>query len=85
MVVEVFNVGITLQHPQQFVNNGFQVKFFRRQQGKTIIQGKPHLVPENGYRSGASSIALSYTALQHMSHHFQILLHQGPPDTPSSY
>jgi hypothetical protein len=44
MVVQVLNIGIAVQKPQQFVHNAFKVQFFGSHQRKPFLQVKPHLV-----------------------------------------
>ena len=53
--VEVFDVGVALEKPKEFVDDGSKVEFLGREQGETIFEGVPDLGSENriGARAGA--------------------------------
>ena len=45
--VQITNVRVTAQKPEQFVNDRFDVEFFRRQQRECLSQIEPRLGAED--------------------------------------
>ena len=64
MVVQVGNVGVALQEPQQFIDDGTEVQLLGCQQGKTLLQVEAHLVPENADRAGTGTVGLLMSLCQ---------------------
>jgi hypothetical protein len=56
MLLQVADIGIALQEPQQLVDNTFEVQFFGSKQREAVFQIETHLVAENGNGSGACPI-----------------------------
>ena len=44
--LEVSNVGVSLEEPKQFMDDGTQVQLLRREHWKSFTQVKPHLIPK---------------------------------------
>ena len=57
MVVQVLDVGVAFQQPEQLVNDAFQMHLFRRDQRKTLRKVKAHLVAEHADGAGAGAVA----------------------------
>jgi hypothetical protein len=64
---EVLNIGITLQEPEQLMDDAFGVHFFRGNQGESIFQVKPHLVPKHTQGASSSAVAFLSALIQNMS------------------
>lgn len=75
MVLKVANVGIALEEPQQFVDDGADVKFLCRQQGETVLQRKAHLPAKNRQRPRAGAVGLAIPVLEHVAHEVKVLAH----------
>lgn len=56
VVLQVFYVGVSLDEPKQFVDDGAQVKFLGGEQGELVLERVTHLGPE--YRIGAGAGAI---------------------------
>ena len=54
---EVFDIGVPLQEPQQFVDHPFQKDFLGRQQGESLRQVEAHLMTENAFGAGSRAVA----------------------------
>ena len=76
MVMQVFDIGIPLDKPQQFVYNRAQMDFLRSQKGETLRKVKSHLIAENGLRSSACPVGLYMSVINDMLQKLQILLHE---------
>jgi hypothetical protein len=75
ILVEILNVRLTAQKPQQLVNNRSQVKLFRRHERKPIGQVEPHLIAENTACAGAGAVALGNAVIEDVLQQVEILLH----------
>jgi hypothetical protein len=66
MLIEVGGIGISIEKPEQLMNDGFQVKLFGGHKRKTILQIKAHLVSESTYGTGPCAVLLAASIFQHM-------------------
>src|SRR5262249_37555951 len=48
VVVEILDVGVTGEKPQQFMDDRFQMQFLRGHQRKAVAEIEAHLMPEYG-------------------------------------
>jgi hypothetical protein len=55
--VEVGNIGVAFEKPQQFIDNRFEVEFFGRHHRETFRKIKAHLITENAFGSGSGAVA----------------------------
>lgn len=62
--LQVFDVGVALQEPEQFVDDGFQVQLFGGQQGEAFFEVEPHLVSENADCSCSCTVFFSHSFVQ---------------------
>jgi hypothetical protein len=78
VLVEIANVRVAAEKPKQFVNDRFDVEFFRRQERKACAVGtqiKPRLRAEDRQCAGAGAIGARLTFLEHELEKVVILLH----------
>ena len=68
VVVQVADIGIALQKPQQLVNDGAQMQFLGGDQRKPLGEIEAHLVAEHADRTGAGTILLAGAVVAHMAH-----------------
>ena len=76
--LQVLNVRITAQEPQQLVDDRFGMQLLGSDHGKTLAEIEAHLVTEHAECSGAGSIFLAYAGIAYVAHHRQVLLHVRP-------
>lgn len=55
--LQIGNVRIALQEPQQFVDNGTQMQFLCRDDRKPIRKIETHLIAENGARASSGPVS----------------------------
>src|SRR5690606_16793226 len=77
ILLEIGDIGVTPQEPQQFMDDRPQMQLFRRQDRKAGCEVKAHLVAENGARTGAGAVAAVAAMVHHMGEEIEILLHAG--------
>ena len=75
MLLQVLHVRVALQEPEQFIDDGFQVKLLRREQGETLLQIEAHLMSENADSTRTCAVALLRALVQHTLQKIQILFH----------
>ncbi len=75
VVVQVTQVGVALQEPQQLMNDGAQVAFLGGHQRKAVGEVKAHLVAKDTDRARAGAVLLAGTVVTHMAHQVEILFH----------
>ncbi len=63
---QVGDIGITLEEPEQFVNNRMQMQFLGRDQRESVGQVEAHLVAEHRQRAGPGAILFFAAVLQHV-------------------
>ena len=57
MLLQIFYVGVTLQEPQQFVDDGLQMEFLRGEQWKTVVEVIARLGTEDADGAGTRAVA----------------------------
>ncbi len=75
VVVEIFDVGVPREEPQQLVDNRLEVQLLGRDQREALRQIEPHLVAEYGQRAGAGAVVLLRTVGEYPLHQLVILVH----------
>lgn len=75
VIVQVSDVRVALQEPQQFVNNRAQVQFFCREQRKPFAQVEAHLVTERTGRSGSGAVAFGGAVGLDVTEQVEVSLH----------
>ncbi len=77
VVVEPFDVRVAAQKPEQLVNDGFRVNFFRGEQRKRIAQRTADLRAENGKRARARAVGLELAVIKDVPEQIKVLNHRG--------
>ena len=75
VILQISNIGIALQKPQQLVNNGFEVAFLGGDQRKAFGQVKAHLMGKDAIGTGAGAVTFKGAVVTHMAHQIKILFH----------
>ena len=79
--LEIGDIGVAFQEPQQFVDDGLQMQLLGRQDRKAIGQIEPHLMAEDRARAGARPVAAVRSGLHHMTQEVEILFHGSAADS----
>ena len=74
--LEIGNIGIALEEPEQFMDDRLEMQFLRRQDRKAIGQIETHLVTEDRPRTGAGAVAAVRAGLHHKTQEIEILFHR---------
>ena len=64
MVVQIFDVCVAGNEPQQLINYRLQMYFFRSDKREAFREAKPHLMPENADGSGACTVAFLHSLVK---------------------
>ena len=75
IVLQIFDIGVACQKPQQLVDYRFQVQFFSCQARKSVIQIETHLITESAYCACSRAVAFGVASFQNVRQHVKILLH----------
>src|SRR5262249_19286109 len=75
-VLEIFDICVAGEKPEQFVDDRLQVQLLRREHRKAFAQIEAHLMAENGNRADAAAVALFHPIRKDVLHQFEILTHQ---------
>lgn len=75
VIVQILDVRVAAQKPQELVHDRTRVKLFGRYQRKPIMQIEAHLVAENTSGSGSRPIAFFDAGIDDMTKKIEILLH----------
>ena len=68
VVVQVLDVRVAAQEPQQLVDDGTQMQLLGGQQGKALLQVKPHLVAEYAVCARARAVGFVVTLIEDRAH-----------------
>ena len=61
-------VAAAAQKPQKLVDDAFEVHFLGGDEGKALLQGKPHLVAKHAARAGAGAVGFGRAMRVDMAH-----------------
>jgi hypothetical protein len=75
VLVQVLDIGIPAEEPEQFVNDGLEMDPLRRQQREASGERKPRLSPKYGISARASAVPSALPVLQYMAQQIKILSH----------
>ncbi len=78
VLVQVADIGVTLQEPQQLVQDRAQVHLLGGDQRETRGQVEAHLVAEHADGTGPGTVFLANAVLAHVAHQVQVLFHCFP-------
>ena len=73
--LEVADVGVALQEPDQLVDDGLEVQLLGGDHGKALPQVETHLVAEHAQGACAGTVGLFRPVLAHVAHQVKILVH----------
>ena len=76
VVVEIFDVGVAAQEPQQLVDDRFDVQLLGGDQRKAARQVEAHLMAEDRAGADAGAVALFDALGEHAFHQVEILAHR---------
>ena len=76
VLLQVLDVGIALNEPQQFVDDRFQVQLLGGHHREAFGQVKAHLPAEDRARAGAGAVGFVVPVLQNVAHEVKVGLHR---------
>ena len=79
VVLQIRDVGLALQEPQQLVDDRAQVQLLGGDQREAFVQVEAHLPAEHAARARAGAVGLLGTVLQHVAQQVEVLLHARSP------
>ncbi len=77
VVPQVAGVCFAFQEPEQLVNDGAKVEFFRGEEGEALAQIEALLGTKNGIRAGAGAVGFESTLIKDEAEEAVVLLHGG--------
>ena len=75
VLVQVADVGLPPQEPQQFVDDGFEVEFFGGYQREAFREVETHLVAEYRTGAGAGAVGFVRAVIQDVLQQVEVLFH----------
>jgi signal peptidase I len=75
MVVQVFDIRLAAQEPEQFIDDAFEMQLFGRDQGKSFRQVETNLVAEDAEGSRSGTIRFFCAGVEDMLEKIVVLLH----------
>ena len=76
VLVEIFDVGVAAQEPEQLVDDGFDVQLLGGDQGKARGEIEAHLMAEHRARADTRAVALFHALGEHAVHEVEVLAHE---------
>ena len=70
------DVCVTSQHPEQFVDDGFEVKFFSGEKRESLRKLESRLRTENRICAGAGAVGLLLAMFHHVAEELEVLDHR---------
>ena len=67
--MQVRNIRVAAQEPEQLVDDGAQMQFLGRNDRKTLAQIETHLIAEHAESPGTGPIIFSHAGIAYMAHH----------------
>src|SRR5688572_23456787 len=75
MLLQVFYIRVAAQEPEQFVNDGLEVQFLRRQERKALLEVETSLSTKNGMSAGAGAVRAVLAFVKDEFQQLQVLDH----------
>src|SRR5438093_5891971 len=75
VLVQVFDVRVAAQEPEQFMDDRFEMELFGGEQRKTAGEREAGLSAENGAGARARAVGLEFSFLQDQPEQFMVLEH----------
>src|SRR5690606_22742177 len=79
VVLQVTDVGVAFQEPQQLMDDRAQVQFLGGDQRETLVEVKAHLPTEHAARAGTGAVGFLPAMLKYVLQQIQLLLHAFSP------
>ena len=73
--LEIGDIGIAAQEPDQLVDDRLQMQLLRRHQREAVGEIEAHLVAEDRFRAGAGPVGFDQAGVEHELHQIEILAH----------
>ena len=74
--LQITHIGAAHEEPQQLVNDGAQMQFFRGETGEPFSQIKTNLTSENANGSRTGAILTGHAMRQHIIQQLEVLFHE---------
>src|SRR5215813_8827275 len=81
MIVEIFDIGIAGEEPEQLVDDRLGVQLLGGDEREAVSEVEPHLVAEYGERAGTGPVALLDAVRKNAFHQVVVLAHRSGPAT----
>src|SRR6185437_10809168 len=78
VLLEVLDVGVAGEEPEQLVDDRLQMQLLGGQQREAVAEIEAHLMAEHGQSAGAGAVALLDAVIENPLHQFEVLAHGGP-------
>ena len=75
MVLEVLDVGVAGNEPEQLVDNGLEVDLLGGEQGEALREVEAHLVAEDALRAHPGAVVLHHAVVHDFLQEVEVLLH----------
>ena len=75
VLLEVFHVGVALEEPEKFVDDGLQMELLRGEQGETVIEVVTALCAEDADGAGACAVPFLCAFGEDAVENVEILFH----------
>ena len=75
VIVEIFDVGVAGEEPEQFVDDRLEMQLLGRRQREAFGEIETHLMPEHRDGPGAGAVALLHAVGEDALHQIVILAH----------
>jgi hypothetical protein len=75
VLAQIGDIGVPLQEPEQFVNDGFQVQPLGSDERKSFREVEAHLVAEDGQGARAGAIGLGVALVEDAPEEVVVFLH----------
>src|SRR3974390_1638843 len=83
MILQIFDVGVAGEKPEQLVDNRLQMQLLGRQHWEAVGQVEAHLMSENRQRTRAGAIVLLDAAVEDRLYEIEVLAHGRPFPAPN--
>jgi hypothetical protein len=61
VLLKVFDVGVAIEKPEEFVDDALEVEFLGGEQRKTVCHVETHLIAEDALGASTCTVSLYYT------------------------
>ena len=75
VVLKILDVSVTIEEPEEFVDDRFEMDFFCRHERKTVGKVEAHLVAEYGTCAGTGAVVFIHSVFENVVQKIEILTH----------